>query len=205
MQSGKNAVVCAVSGASCGPLALRLLHRLMARDLMLHLVFSPTGSRVFRQETGVEPRIEAVAASAQAAGIAVAAESHQYEPGDLFGPIASGSCSWDAMVVCPCSMGMLARIASGYSHCLTTRCADVALKERRRLVLVTRETPLSTIHLENMLRATQAGAVVLPPVIGYYYKPQTLEDVNDALAERIMRHCGLETTERWKWNPGEAG
>jgi 4-hydroxy-3-polyprenylbenzoate decarboxylase len=205
MQSGKHAVVCAVSGASCGPLALRLLHRLFTCDLTLHLVFSPTGSRIFRQETGVEPRLEAVIADMQSAGTALAAEVHQYEPGDLFGLIASGSCSWDAMVVCPCSMGMLARIAAGYSNCLITRCADVALKERRKLVLAARETPLSTIHLENMLRVTHAGAVVLPPVIGYYYKPRTLEDVNDALVERIMQHCGLETTERWKWNPEEAG
>lgn len=205
MQGGRHAVVCAVSGASCGPLSLRLLQRLLASDLTLHLVFSPTGSRVFHQETGVEPRLDAIAAGAQSAGTAVAAEVHQYEPGDLFAPIASGSCSWHAMVVCPCSMGMLARIASGHSDCLITRCADVALKERRRLVLVARETPLSAIHLENMLRATYAGAVVLPPVIGYYYKPQTLEDVSDALAERIMRHCGLTTTERWKWNPAESG
>lgn len=201
MHNGKHVVVCAVSGASCTPLALRLLHRLLAEDLLLHLVFTPTGSRLFRAETGVEPRLEAISASADAQGIKVIAACEQHQPDDLFSSIASGSYGWDAMAVCPCSMGMLGRIAAGYANCLVTRCADVALKERRKLVLVARETPLSAIHLENMLRVTRAGAIVLPPVAGYYYQPQTLEDVNDALAERIMRHCGLAVAERWKWNP----
>lgn len=121
-----------------------------------------------------------------------------YHKNDFNAPFASGSARYDTMLVCPCSMGMLARIATGISNDLITRAADVVLKERRRLILVTRETPLSLIHLRNMVTVTEAGAVVCPAVPSFYSQPKTLEEAAATVVDRALDLAGFDLqTHRW--------
>jgi 4-hydroxy-3-polyprenylbenzoate decarboxylase len=123
-----------------------------------------------------------------------------YDSKDLAAPISSGSFPHDGMAIVPCSMGMLGRIANGISSDLISRAADVALKERRKLVLVPRETPLSEIHIRNMLAVTRAGAVVLPAMPGFYHQPKTIADLVDMVVSRILDHLGVGNRlfERWR-------
>jgi flavin prenyltransferase len=121
---------------------------------------------------------------------------------DFSAPFASGSAKYDTMIVCPCSMGMLGRIATGVSNDLITRAADVVLKERRRLILVTRETPLSLIHLNNMKAVTEAGGVVCPASPSFYAKPQTVEAVAATVVDRVLDLAGFDL-ESYRW--GEMG
>ena len=121
-----------------------------------------------------------------------------YEKSDFLAPFASGSAHYDTMIVCPCSMGILGRIASGVSDDLLTRAADVVLKERRRLILVTRETPLSLIHLRNMTNVTEAGAIICPAVPSFYSNPQTVEAVCQTVVDRVLDLAGFQLqTYRW--------
>lgn len=115
-----------------------------------------------------------------------------YEKNDFYAPFASGSARYETMIVCPCSMGMLARIATGMSNDLVTRAADVVLKERRRLILVTRETPLSLIHINNMKTVTEAGGIICPAVPSFYSKPTTLEEVVATVVDRVLDLAGFE-------------
>lgn len=124
-----------------------------------------------------------------------------YEKNDFFAPFASGSAKYDTMIVCPCSMGTLARIATGISNDLVTRAADVVLKERRRLILVTRDTPLSLIHINNMKTVTEAGGVVCPASPSFYSKPQTMEALAATVVDRVLDLAGFEhNTYRWSEN-----
>jgi flavin prenyltransferase len=121
-----------------------------------------------------------------------------YSKMDFFAPFASGSARYDTMIVCPCSMGTLARIASGISNDLTTRAADVMLKERRKLILVTRDTPLSLIHINNMKTVTEAGGIICPASPSFYSKPQSFEALAATVTDRVIDLCGLEQdTFRW--------
>jgi flavin prenyltransferase len=121
-----------------------------------------------------------------------------YQPRDFFAPFASGSAKYDTVIVCPCSMGMLARIATGVSNDLITRAADVALKERRRLILVTRDTPLSLIHLRNMQTVTEAGGIICPATPSFYSRPNTVEEVVATVVDRVLDLAGLELPSyRW--------
>jgi len=121
-----------------------------------------------------------------------------YASNDFFAPFASGSANFNTMIICPCSMGTLARIAAGISNDLITRAADVILKERRKLILVTRDTPLSLIHINNMKAVTEAGAIVCPASPSFYAKPQTIEDVAQSVVNRVIDLAGLQhDTFRW--------
>ncbi|RMF28118.1 MAG: UbiX family flavin prenyltransferase [Bacteroidetes bacterium] len=121
-----------------------------------------------------------------------------YERRDFQAPFASGSARYDAMIVCPCSMGLLGRLAAGISNDLATRAADVMLKERRPLILLTRETPLNLIHLENMTRLTRAGAIILPACPSFYSQPQTPEDIARTVVDRALDLAGFRlNTFRW--------
>jgi 4-hydroxy-3-polyprenylbenzoate decarboxylase len=180
-------LVVAIGGASGSIYAKRLLDTLAALSAAARpevgLVFSSAGSEVWAHEVGAVPEYP----------------FRRYGLRDFRAPFASGSAGWDAMVVVPCSTGGLARIAHGISEDLIGRAADVMLKERRRLVLVVRETPLSAIHLENMLAATRAGAVVLPASPSFYSHPATLEALLDTVVGRVLDQVGLpnELAPRW--------
>jgi 4-hydroxy-3-polyprenylbenzoate decarboxylase len=184
-------LVVAVGGASGAPYARRLLEVLstLPRELVQpHLVFSNAGKQVWAHEIGSPPR---------------ELPFPQWDARDFSAPFASGSAGFGAMVVIPCSMGGLARIAHGISEDLVGRAADVMLKERRKLVLVARDTPLSLIHLENMATVTRAGAVVLPAVPSFYGKPQSIQDLLDTVVGRVLDHLGLPARLGPRW--GEEG
>ena len=181
-------VTVAFTGASGLPYGLRLLECLIAARARVFLLYSPAAQVVARQE------LELTLPTQPAAAAAYFAERYRAEPGQLtvFGredwmsPVASGSNPPDAMAVCPCSMGTLGALAAGMADNLIERAADVMLKERRTLVLVPRETPLSAIHLENMLKLSRAGAVILPPSPGFYAHPRTIEDLVDFVVARVL-------------------
>jgi 4-hydroxy-3-polyprenylbenzoate decarboxylase len=167
---------------------MRTLECLLAADTAVYLLYSQASQIVARQEMDLplptRPR-EAEAFLTQR----FAARSGQlrvFGREEWFAPVASGSNPADAMAICPCSMGTLAAVAGGLSDNLIERAADVMLKERRPLILVPRETPLSTIHLENMLRLAQAGAIVLPANPGFYHHPTTVQDIVDFVVARVL-------------------
>lgn len=181
-------LVVAVGGASGSIYAKRLLDAIAPlaagpTPLEAGLVFSHAGSEVWNHEIGDIP----------------AYPFKRYGLRDFRAPFASGSAGWDAMVVIPCSTGGLARIAHGISDDLIGRAADVMLKERRKLVLVVRETPLSTIHLENMLAVTRAGAVVLPAAPSFYSKPATIDALLDTVVGRVLDQLGLPNGLMPRW------
>lgn len=124
-----------------------------------------------------------------------------YEKSDFYAPFASGSAQYDTMLVCPCSMGMLARIATGISNDLATRAADVVLKERRRLILVVRETPLNLIHLRNMVTVTEAGGIVCPAIPSFYGHPASLEDAARTVVDRVLDLAGF-SVKTYRWGEG---
>lgn len=122
-----------------------------------------------------------------------------YEKNDFTAPFASGSARYETMIICPCSMGTMGRIASGISNDLITRAADVILKERRKLILVTRDTPLSLIHINNMKTITEAGGIICPASPSFYSKPQSTKELASTVIDRVIDLCGLESeTFRWK-------
>jgi 4-hydroxy-3-polyprenylbenzoate decarboxylase len=122
-----------------------------------------------------------------------------YKKSDFNAPFASGSAKYGTMIVCPCSMGVLGRIASGVSNDLTTRAADVILKERRKLILVPRETPLSLIHIDNMRAVTLAGGIICPAVPSFYSKPQSAEEIMNTVVDRVLDLAGLDI-DTYRWN-----
>lgn len=192
----------ALTGASGMPYGLRLLDCLLAAGCRVQLLYSQAGQVVARQEMDLD--LSSRPAEARAALLArlPAADPELlavYGREEWFAPLASGSNPPDAMVVCPCSMGTLAAIAQGLATNLIGRAADVVLKEGRKLVLVPRETPLSAIHLENMLRLARAGAVILPPSPGYYHHPQAVGDLVDFVVARILDQLAVPHTLIQPW------
>ena len=202
----KHPLVVAITGASGAVYAVRLLQVLLANDREIHLTISPSGAAVIRQELGLELPIDANdydvarlielgvqtdtadnAALLSAACAAIAAgRVHKHHYQDYFTPIASGSFLTEAMVICPCSGGTLSGIVRSSSGNLIERAAEVHLKERRPLIVVPRETPLSAFQLENMLRAAQAGITVLPAAPGWYQGVQGISDLVDFVVARIL-------------------
>jgi 4-hydroxy-3-polyprenylbenzoate decarboxylase len=195
-------VCLALTGASGMPYGVRLLECLLAAGCRVQLLYSQAAQVVARQEMGLElPSRPAETKAALLARLpAVDPEKLAvFGREEWFAPVASGSNPPDAMVVCPCSMGTLAAIAQGLADNLIERAADVVLKEGRKLVLVPRETPFSTIHLENMLRLARAGAVIVPPSPGFYNHPQTVADLVDFVVARVLDQIAVphDLTRRW--------
>ena len=170
------------------PYGLRTLECLLSADVAVYLLYSQAAQVVARQEMELplpaRPR-EAEEFFAQRFRVK-SGQLRVFGREEWFAPVASGSNPADAMVICPCSMGTLAAVACGLADNLIERAADVMLKERRPLVLVPRETPLSTLHLENMLRLAQAGAVILPANPGFYHHPSTVQDLVDFVVARVL-------------------
>lgn len=181
--------IVALTGASGAIYGFRLLEKLHGAKVELSLIVTRTGLQILQDETGLEERD-------------LSKFGKVYRDYDLRAPMASGSYIFDAMVVVPCSMKTLGCIANGISSSLVTRTADVALKERRKLILVIRETPLNKVHLRNMLRAAEAGAVVMPACPGFYHKPKTLEGLVDHLVGKIMDQLGIRHSLYRRWGEG---
>jgi 4-hydroxy-3-polyprenylbenzoate decarboxylase len=201
-QTPPRSVFLGVTGASGAAYAQRLLAALAERGAEVALCVSDTGVLVLRHELELPEtaREDVVRALTERAG--AAAVTQVYEPGDLAAPAASGSAAPDAVVVCPCSMSTTAHIALGTSRNLIHRVADVAIKERRRLVVVPRETPLSSIHLRRLLELSEAGAVVLAAMPGFYYLPKSLEDAVDHVVGKTLAALGFEQRLFPPWDGG---
>ena len=199
-------VCLALTGASGMPYGLRLLDCLLAADCQVQLLYSQASQVVARQEMDFD--LPSRPSEAKAALLAHFPHANPdklavYGREEWFAPVASGSNPPDAMIVCPCSMGTLAAIAQGLADNLIERAADVVLKEGRKLVLVPRETPFSAIHLENMLRLSRAGAVILPPSPGFYQHPQSVQDIVDFVVARVLDQIGVPHALMQRW--GEEG
>jgi flavin prenyltransferase len=186
-----------ITGASGAPYAVRVLQALNESGTPVRLIVSGYGLRLLAEESGIEGVDGLRAATGDWSRVEL------YDSLDRGATPASGSAPSRGMVICPCSMGTLASIAAGTSRNLVERAADVALKERRPLILVPRETPLSLIHLENMTRLTRAGATIMPAAPGFYHRPQSIGDLVDFVAARILDHLEVEHTLGRRWKSGE--
>ena len=189
MTVAERPIVVAITGASGAPYAVRLVEQLVERRQRVSLIVSDHGVRLLATEMGI--------ASVEALREHVGAERWDttirvYDDRDRGAAPASGSALSAGMVICPCSMGTLSAIAVGASRSLVERAADVALKERRRLIVVPREAPYSAIHLENMLTLTRAGAVVMPASPGFYHRPTSIDDLVDFVVARVLDHLGVD-------------
>jgi len=195
-------VVLGVTGASGVLFARRMLQMLEADAHVgkIHLVISGSGLRVLREELGLKvsrrANLPALLAARRVRKTVYLLDS------DIGASIASGSYPLDGMVVIPCSTGCLAQIANGIASTLIERAADVCLKEGRKLILAIRDAPFSRVHLENMLRAQAAGAVIFPLIPSFYHRPQTIDDLVTQFCCRVLTHLGLEQTQQFRW-PGE--
>ncbi|MEE8250596.1 MAG: flavin prenyltransferase UbiX [Gemmatimonadales bacterium] len=185
----------AISGASGAPYGVRLLEILATKKVPVHLIVTKHGWRLLRAETGIES--EEALREATGGDWSSVTVFNDEDRGAL---PASGSVRSAGLVICPCSMGTVAAVAHGTSRSLVERAADVALKERRKLILVPRETPMSVVHLRNLLLAAEAGASVIPAAPGFYHRPGSISDLIDFLVQRILDNMGLdiEVAPRWK-------
>jgi 4-hydroxy-3-polyprenylbenzoate decarboxylase len=184
----KKKIIVGISGASGAPIAIELLKALQLHDVETHLIYTDGAVKTILQETGYSPKeIETMA-------------DVVYDNQNIGAAVASGSYRTEAMVIVPCSMKTVAGIVSGYSDNLLLRAADVMIKERRRLVLVTRECPLSPIHLRNMLELANLGVNILPPVLSYYSHPVTIQDATNHIVGKIMDSLGMEYDQFRRWN-----
>lgn len=187
-------ITLAFTGASGMPYGIRLLEMLLRENRHVYLLYSKAAQIVAQQELNLtlpsQPR-EAESFFNHFFGIS-AGQLQVFGREAWFSPVASGTNPADAMIVCPCTMGTLAAIAAGMSQNLIERAADVMLKEQRQLILVPRETPFSTIHLENMLKLSRIGVVIMPANPGFYHHPETLQQVIDFIVARILDHLRIE-------------
>ncbi len=191
-------LVLAMTGASGAPYAVRLLGALARARVPVWLIVSSHGWRLLDQESGIKDLADLKRATGDWKHVTV------FDDADRGAAPASGSARSAGMVVCPCSLGTLAAIAHGTSRSLIERAADVALKERRKLVLVPRETPLSLVHLRNMTAVTEAGAIVLPAAPGFYHRPERIEQLVDFVVQRILDQLGIDAALVPRWG-GQAG
>jgi 4-hydroxy-3-polyprenylbenzoate decarboxylase len=186
--AGASRVVVGVTGATGAVYAVRLLERLRAARCETHLVVTPAGVLNVHHELGLDRQ-----ALEELADVA-------YNPADVGAAIASGSFAIDSMVIAPCSMKTLAAVAHALSDNLLTRAADVALKERRRLVLMVRETPLNLAHLRNMTAVTEMGGIVFPPLPAFYHRPQSVDELVGDTIERVLGLIGVEGAAPQSWS-----
>src|SRR5690606_25879434 len=181
-------IVVGISGGSGSIYALSLLKALKELNIETHLVVSTMGRAVMQHECGVSlDELKEMA-------------SHYHDNQNFFAPISSGSFKVDGMVVVPCSMKTISAVANGYSDSLLTRACDVTIKERRKLVLVPRETPLSPVHLENMLKLSKMGVTIMPLAPGFYNHPETIEDMVLHMTGRILDNLGIDNNLAYRWN-----
>lgn len=199
-------LVLAITGASGAVYAVRLLEVLLAGGRQVHLLVSPSGAAVIKQELNLTVNVERFALETLLAKDLAAKFADQvlyHHHADFMAPVASGSFLTGGMVVCPCSGATLSGIAHGASNNLIQRAADCHLKERRKLVLVPRETPLSIVQLDNMRRAAEAGAVILPAMPGWYHGVKTLQDLVDFVVARILDQLGVPHDLMRRWGDEE--
>ncbi|TYO95440.1 4-hydroxy-3-polyprenylbenzoate decarboxylase [Geothermobacter ehrlichii] len=189
-----------ITGASGAAYGLRLVRELLTAGHEVAVLLTDAGRKVVRLETGLELPAD-VGRSQERLRQYFDADTRlcQYALDDFFAPVASGTSAPQAMIVCPCSMGSLGRIAAGLADNLLERAADVVLKEGKKLILVPRETPLNAIHLENMLRLCRTGAVILPAMPGFYQQPQTVGDLIDFVVGKVLDQLGVEHRLFGRW------
>ncbi len=194
-------VTVALTGASGAQYGLRLIEVLVAAGHEVWVMISKAAHLVIDTETDatLPARPERLAAALSARCGAAAGQVRCFGREDWMAPVASGSGASSAMVICPCSTGTLSAVATGASNNLIERAADVALKERRQLILVLRETPLSAIHLEHMLTLSRLGAVILPAAPGFYHRPASVDDLVDFIVARILNQLGIEHRLMPRW------
>jgi flavin prenyltransferase len=188
MSMSTKRIIVGISGASGSIIGIRLLEELRKHDVETHLVITDGAKLILEHETNYKlGDVEKLA-------------SHVYDNKDFFAAIASGSFKIDAMVVVPCSMKTIAGIANGFSENLLLRAADVFLKERKKIILVPRETPLSPIHVENIYKASSAGAIILPAMISLYSKPKNIDDIVNHIVGKILDMLDIDNDiyKRWK-------
>lgn len=192
----RHPMVLGITGASGAPYAVRLLQQLVKQRVPTWLIVSSHGYRLLSTESDI-PDLATLRARTGSEGFDRCVTV--FDDNDRGAAPASGSARSGGMVICPCSMGTVSAIAQGSSRSLVERAADVALKERRRLILVPRETPLSLIHLENLAQVTRAGATVMPAAPGFYHKPASINDLVDFVVARILDHLDVEHTLGKRW------
>ncbi len=188
----------AITGASGAVYGVRLLAALNERGVPVRLMVSSTGWRLLEEELDLRGEADLRGATGNWSRLVL------YDNADRGATPASGSAPSRGMVICPCSMGTLASIAQGTTRSLIERAADVVLKERRPLILVPRETPYSAIHLENMLKLTRAGTIILPASPGFYHRPKRIAELVDFVVGRVLAHVGIDSGLGPRWQAGEA-
>lgn len=186
-------IVVGITGASGSIYAKRLIEELLEQEIYTHIICTENGRKVMKYETGID-LVEWLESLQK-----TYANFRLEDIDNLFSGVASGSYKFDAAVILPCSMGTLAEISNGIAKNLLCRVADVALKEKRQLVIVPRETPFNAIHLENMLKLSRLGVTILPAMPGFYHKPQTLEDVVDFVVGKVLDCLSIENNLFTKW------
>ncbi|MBL7005375.1 MAG: UbiX family flavin prenyltransferase [Gammaproteobacteria bacterium] len=195
-------ITVAMTGASGAPYTLRLLDFLLSNDYQVRFICSQPGQIVFAMETDLKLSGSVQSMKKQLCEY-FSSDSKQlsvYAKDQWTAPVASGSSVSDVMIICPCSMGTLAAVANGISDNLIHRAADVVIKENKKLILVPRETPFSSIHLENMLKLARLGISILPPSPGFYNGETTLQEVIDFIVARILDQAGIENTIAPRWS-----
>ncbi|MDN5302367.1 MAG: flavin prenyltransferase [Thermoanaerobacteraceae bacterium] len=180
-------LIIAITGASGAIYGIRILEELKKKNVESHLIISKWGGVTIEKET--DYAIEEVKALVARA----------YDENDMAAPISSGSFKCDGMIVAPCSMKTLSGIAHGYTEDLIIRAADVTIKEKRKLILMVRETPLNPMHLENMLKLSRIGVTIMPPVPAFYTKPETFDDVINQTVGRVLDQFGIEIDNMKRW------
>lgn len=190
-------IVIGITGASGSIYAKRMIEVLVQQGILVHVIATEKGRQVFRYELSLDLATWITELNITYPNVKL--ENHQ----NLFAGVASGSHGFDAVIILPCSMGTLAEISHGLSRNLLTRAADVALKEGRKLIIVPRETPFNTIHLENMTRLSKVGATIIPAMPGFYHHPKTMDDLINFVVGKILSYLNIEHNLFKSWEDTE--